>query len=157
MRRMPWQALAIGGLVALPAGAQEIATVPVAAPPSVVIAPRATAPAPADPGVFGWRRRHAERKRHLQESFLGFPEEFNSLREPVGNIHGCAVLPELRVVPFGRFVMKDDEVADAFIFVGRLAVEFGRDCRVTLAPRKHFEKSGQRRLDQVDGGRFQRL
>lgn len=43
-------------------------------PTSPVAAP---CPTPDRPGMLGWRRRHAERKRHLQETFLGYPEEFN--------------------------------------------------------------------------------
>ncbi len=80
------RALAAGALLALPASAQEA--------PAVIVPPGGTVPLPAGtvfegpaievpppsverPGLFGWRRRHADKKRHYQEHFLGYPEEFN--------------------------------------------------------------------------------
>jgi hypothetical protein len=69
-----WKALAAGAIVALPAAAQDV---PIEAAP-VPEAVRAVPRSPEErPGLFGWRRRHAERKRHFQESFSGIPEEFN--------------------------------------------------------------------------------
>jgi hypothetical protein len=80
------RAVALGFLVALPAAAQDNPAI--VRPPSspMVLVPGGglvpapvteDAPATARPGLFGWRRRHAERKRHLQEKVLGYPEEFN--------------------------------------------------------------------------------
>ncbi len=71
-------------LLAAPTVAQEPRFDP-GPPPSWPIAPApdagpgrsVTADGTERPGLFGWRRRHAERKRHLQEKLLGYPEEFN--------------------------------------------------------------------------------
>ncbi len=75
-----WRALAAGAIMALPAAAQDA---PIVATPAGEAAggpsPADAAPCPPDerPGLFGWRRRHAERKRHFRENFCGLPEEFN--------------------------------------------------------------------------------
>jgi hypothetical protein len=75
-----WRALAAGAIMALPAAAQDVPIV--AAPAGGVVEVPSTAraaPCPPEerPGLSGWRRRHAERKRHFQEHFWGVPEEFN--------------------------------------------------------------------------------
>ncbi len=78
-----WRALAAGAIMALPAAAQDV---PIVATPAGEVGEAVggpstaqAAPCPPDerPGLFGWRRRHAERKRHFQENFCGLPEEFN--------------------------------------------------------------------------------
>jgi hypothetical protein len=69
-------------LLAAPAAAQEPRFAS-AVPPVELIAPTGAglaptpAVAPARPGLFGWRQKHAERKRHRQEAFTGLPHEFN--------------------------------------------------------------------------------
>lgn len=74
--------LALGAVVALPASGQDspVATGPpplgVAASPDETTNINRRPPTPR-PGLFGWRQRHAERKRHLQDAFIGYPEEFN--------------------------------------------------------------------------------
>lgn len=87
----PVWALAAGLFLAIPARAQDIGPMdpappgmgmgafppgePPFAPPEAHEAPPCTCP--ARPGLFGWRRRHAQCKRHLQDKVLGYPEEFN--------------------------------------------------------------------------------
>lgn len=87
----PVWALAAGLLLALPAMAQDDVPMGPAPPPGVGAFPPGEAPfappeealeappctCPARPGLFGWRRRHAQCKRHLQDKVLGYPEEFN--------------------------------------------------------------------------------
>src|SRR4051812_11784476 len=80
-------AIAAGAILALPASAQDgpIVLAPpvgrIVPPDAAPMGPRlATGSAPTDPdqpGLSGWRRRHALRKRHLQDTFIGYPEEFN--------------------------------------------------------------------------------
>jgi hypothetical protein len=50
---------------------------PDGAPFAEPVAGPALYPEPVRPGLFGWRRKHAEHKRHMQEKVLGYPEEFN--------------------------------------------------------------------------------
>ena len=86
------RALAVGLLAASPAAAQEVATAPTAVPKGGGLPPDGaifgtvepdqglSAPSPRPPdrsGLLGWRRRHSEFKRHLQEKVIGYPEEFN--------------------------------------------------------------------------------
>lgn len=87
---MHWRkALAAGLLMVQPAAAQDQAFVAGPTNGGVIIPPdgaivgvpeplqASPLPPPGRPGLLGWRRRHAARKRHLQEAFLGYPEEFN--------------------------------------------------------------------------------
>jgi hypothetical protein len=74
--------LLLAAVVALPASGQEIPVV--AGPPPIGVAALpggntniVRQPPPPRPGLFGWRQRRAERKKHLQDAFIGYPEEFN--------------------------------------------------------------------------------
>jgi len=82
------RAVGIAALLTLPVAAQDSPVVVLPPRPEAIVAPGASAVAPPSvqaascpptgrPGLFNRRSRHAERKRHLQETFLGYPEEFN--------------------------------------------------------------------------------
>ena len=78
-------------------------------------------------------------------------------RERVRDAHMLAVAPELRVLALGHLVVGDDEVADRFVLKAHLVVEPVDQDRVGLAHRKEVEELGDRRLDEMDAGRFQRF
>jgi len=73
-------------LLALPASAQD-APIVVTPPSGMTLIPDGAVfegpvievppPAVERSGLFGWRRKHAEKKRHWQEHVLGYPDEFN--------------------------------------------------------------------------------
>jgi len=79
--RLP-RSLVLVPVLALPAWAQEPLRVPGPPGSGPMMNPDANSVVPSlstptRPGLFGWRRRHAEWKSHLQEKALGYPEEFN--------------------------------------------------------------------------------
>ncbi len=76
-----------------------------------------------------------------------------------GIIHRPAVVPDRRVVTLGGVVVQDQEIAHAVVFHFDPAVVGVDDARIELPGRRGevVDQRGDRDLDQIDAGRFERL
>ena len=81
--------------------------------------------------------------------------QFHFVRQRVRNGHLRAMLPELRILTLIKFVVQDDEVADAFVLKAALPVVLLNVHRVEALIREVVDESGNLRLHQMNGSRLQ--
>src|SRR3546814_1845099 len=84
-------------------------------------------------------------------------ERLDPLGEAVRYAGRGDVAPEGSVVAARERIMRDHEVADRLILMERVAVEARHDVRIYRVARQQREQTDDRRLDQMDRGRFARL
>ena len=109
-------------------------------------------------------------QQHLHPAFLGEQfrravleetarraKQFDPLVESVRNLHRPDMIPERLAAAPGDLIVSNDEVAYVFIFGARLEVVLVDVGRRNSVRRKHRQQPVDRRLDEVNAGRLERL